>query len=107
MGGHPVVYSVFNTNNKTIYIFTQETNWLRQKRQNKQRKAKEELKQSTNSYKFYCGVEIKSARYFKKVRGYFQPSLRIVLIETIENIFFVVLTKPATYISIVNNTLKL
>ena len=38
-------------------MLTQETNGLQQKRQNKQRNSKEELKHSTNSYKFYCGVE--------------------------------------------------
>ncbi len=56
----------------------------KQKRQNKKRKPKEELKQSTNSYKFYCGVEHSRARCLKKVIEYFQPALKIVLIETIE-----------------------
>ena len=71
-------------------MLTQETNGLQQKRQNKQRNSKEELKHSTNSYKFYCGVEKKSARYFKEAREYFQPSLRIVLIETIEETIYLI-----------------
>ena len=53
---------------KYKYRFTQGTTLpAKQKRQNKQRKAKEELKQSTNCYKIYCGVEHSRARYFKKV----------------------------------------
>ena len=47
----------------TIYII-EETN--RQKRQNKKRKPKEELKQSANTYKIYCGVEHSSARCLKR-----------------------------------------
>ena len=42
--GTLLVYSVFNTNNKTIYIFTQETNWLKQKCQNKRKKSERRIK---------------------------------------------------------------
>ena len=75
-----MVYSVFNTNNNTIYIYRYTRNNLtikKQKRQNKQRKSKEELKQSTKSCKIYCGVEHSRARCFKKVRENFQTRLNI------------------------------
>ena len=46
-------------------------------KQSKQRKSKEELKQSTKSCKIYCGVEHSRARCFKKVRENFQTRLNI------------------------------
>ena len=88
------LFYLLNTNNNIIILIINihtgiyiivETNRLQQKRQNEKRESKEELKQSTKCYKIYCGVEHLSAGYFKKAREYFQPSLRIVLIETIEN----------------------
>ena len=64
VGGHPVLN---NNNNNTIYVDTR--NNLTSKNRNvktKKRKTKEELTQSTNSYKIYCGVEYSSAQCLKR-----------------------------------------
>ena len=59
-------YSVLNTNNN-IYLHKKQTDYSRNVK-TKERKAKEELKQLTNNYKIYCGVEISSARYLIEVK---------------------------------------
>jgi hypothetical protein len=62
--------AVFSITKLTIYIYTQGTNRQKQERQkNKRKKVKEALKQSTNSYKIYCGIEkIKCAVFEKSKR---------------------------------------
>ena len=67
MGGHPVVYSVFNTQQYNIYIYRYTRNKLTEAETSKlTKKTERRLKQSTNSYKIHCGVEKNKCVVFQK-----------------------------------------